>query len=215
MNLIFDLDGTLVNSKAGVLASLEYIIEKNNVEKKCALNSELIGPPLYELLVSVVGEQAKEKLQQLVEQFVEYYDNKGYAETECFNGIDELLEQLVSLGFKLFVATNKRKDPTGKIIELFSWDHFFDGVYSIDTFPGIEDKSSLLSYIMKNQSLSTESTIYIGDTNADRDSAIEVGVDFLMVSWGYGDSDDSLNDTVGSPKQLLERLRVLLDFKSE
>lgn len=208
MNLIFDLDGTLIDSKKGVLISLEYVLNKNKVKRKCALSAELIGPPLYELLTSVVG-QADHNIYELVEQFVCHYDSEGYLETLYFDGVFELLEAVKKKGFRLFIATNKRQVPTEKIVKLFGWNSLFEGVYSIDSIFGVENKSDLLVYIVNNYDLSAESTIYIGDTEADRSTAADVGVKYLMVSWGYGSIDTSMNDVVDNPMQMLDKLSML------
>lgn len=208
-NIIFDLDGTLIDSSQGVLSTLRSVLITNNISPVCKLDSSLIGPPLDELIKTVTGLGDTDLIRELSRQFIDYYDQKGYAQTVYFNGIDDALIKLKNRRHRVFIATNKRTIPTQKIISLFGWEMFFEGVYSLDQCPSYNNKADLLSYIVDRHRLHKSSTIYIGDTESDRIAAYKEKLGYLMVGWGYGDVTSA--DVILTPKQLTDYIPAIVN----
>ena len=87
---------------------------------------------------------------------------------------------------KIFIATNKRKDPTKKILDFLNWNMFFDDHYCIDSFPqNNPNKSNLLSFIMKKYCIRNNNCLYIGDRYADYIAAETSNIKFIGVTWGH------------------------------
>jgi len=207
-SIIFDLDGTLVDSSESVLESIERAFSICSIQLLKPLNSELIGPPLIEILKTLSGESDKTILNLLAEKFKESYDNSGFKKTAVFSGINEMLNELNDSGFKLYIATNKRNIPTKKIINFLGWDGLFKEIYSLDSFsPAAVTKTEILAKIINFHSLLKKNVIYIGDLEDDKISAQANNIEYIMVNWGY-ENKEIFKDTIdiSSPKELSIKL---------
>ena len=186
-HIIFDLDGTLIDSAPAILAGFEAAFSACGRAPKVPVTPSVIGPPLMETLAVLTGTTEPGVLNSLAEAFKEHYDHSGYRQTKVFPGVDQLLRVLHERGKTLYVATNKRILPTTRIINLLGWDSYFDHVYTLDSYqPAITTKSTLLIRILADKQLNTETAIYIGDRDEDGIAATDAGMPFLLVTWGYG-----------------------------
>lgn len=191
MNIIFDLDGTLVNSASGVLDALSYVIEKHEIESPVELSTDLIGPPLREILIRLSSLSKAGDLDLMELTFKSYYDEIGIFKTTQYEGVSQMLRDLKVSGHKLFIATNKRAIPTHSLMKYFSWDQYFLGIYSLDSFDyPIKDKATLLEKVIHTHQLLKDETIYIGDRPEDNEAAKRCTINFMYASWGYGGNDD-------------------------
>ncbi len=215
VNLIYDLDGTLINSSAGILAAVGKILEENNMTPACQLSANLIGPPLKEMLSVVAGSEDSVLIDSLAGQFMKAYDSYGYLETTCFDGVERMLGELYKQGYPLYIATNKREHPTLKILELLGWNEYFNQVCALDQFPDLAGKGALLEWMIVDLGLSPQNTIYIGDRNADHQAAHQAKLGYLMAKWGYETEGDDCQYCLETPDQLLQLAEEggkLLDF---
>jgi phosphoglycolate phosphatase len=204
MNVIFDLDGTLVDSAPGVLSALSHVIKKHQIRSPIKLSAELIGPPLRELLIRLSGSSDRESLILMEQTFKAYYDKTGVFKSTKYDGINHMLDDLKASGNKLFIATNKRSAPTGSLIKYFLWEQYFLGVYSLDSFEfPVKDKSSLLEKIINLHLLSKNETVYIGDRAEDSDAAKKCNLNFMHAGWGYGGNiDNSMSPVLRFPNNI-------------
>jgi len=208
--LIFDLDGTLIDSAPSILSSLAMVLDEAGVAARVPLASGLIGPPLQETLSTLTGVDDPNILRTFVESFKQHYDGGGYKETRVYPGVAELLAMLHSSGFPLHLATNKRHAPTQLILDHLGWRKFFQSVYALDLYePRLPDKGTLLKYMLVERSIRPADAFYIGDKSEDGMAAKQNSLAFLGVNWGYGDfdSDSGFKWTVlNSPASLLTKL---------
>mgnify|MGYP003952186477 CR=1 FL=1 len=187
MSIIFDLDGTLVDSKAGILQSLSDSFEELGVIPTQSLTGHLIGPPL-KTLISCLCDDPK-LIDLLAKTFILQYDSHGFRYSYPFPGIDSLLRYLVDTKVDIYLATNKRYKPTEAILKHLGWTNLFCDIISPDIFDStFPDKSSMLKYIVSNQNLNHSSTIYIGDRYDDCLAAKLVGIPCALVAWGFNDT---------------------------
>jgi len=187
-SLIFDLDGTLVDSAPSILETLRVVIEEAGHEAKIPLKTSLIGPPLMSTLEVITGIADVHRLEPLAMAFKTRYDTEGLRVTQPFPGVPEFLSELSGLDVDLHIATNKRKKPTLAILEMFGWRGLFKSVYAQDSVsPGYSDKSSMLGFQLKEVAIAPALAMYIGDTPADGMAADRNGLCFTAVDWGYGD----------------------------
>ena len=186
-HIIFDLDGTLIDSAPSILSGFARALEKHGLKPMCELTQALIGPPLMETLRRISGIDDSEILQGLVNDFKFFYDNIGYRETREYPGITELMRELSAMGAPLYVVTNKRIIPTRKIIDFLSWSKFFRGLYSQDSFdPFLASKAQVLNKVMQLHRIDSSNGIYVGDTPEDLKASRSNGLHFIGVCWGYG-----------------------------
>jgi phosphoglycolate phosphatase len=208
-NIIFDLDGTLIDSAPSILEAFKQVLEQFSYAPIKPLNSGLIGPPLRETLQVISGESDPEKLTLLVDAFKRSYDNDAYALSTSYIGITEMLESLALTGKFLYLATNKRFIPTKKILQFFEWEKYFQNVYAIDKVtPPYLHKAHMIESILLDQGLQSKNCVYIGDRLEDGDAAKSNRLPFIYVSWGYGIEDDQIinHQTAKNPNDLLTLL---------
>ena len=115
-HVIFDLDGTLINSSESVLGSFASAFENCNRELKYPLTEEIIGPPLMETLSNLSGTKDPSVLELLAQQFKKNYDEEGFLQTKVYPGISVMLGILTRHDICMYVVTNKRIPPTLKIL---------------------------------------------------------------------------------------------------
>lgn len=207
--LIFDLDGTLIDSAPSILSSLAMVLDEAGIAARVPLSSSLIGPPLQETLSTLSGINDPNVIGTYIEAFKRHYDSGGYKETRVYPGIAELLATLHASGFSLHLATNKRYGPTQLILDHLGWSTLFQSVYALDLYnPRLPDKSALLKCLLDEHALRPADALYIGDKSEDGLAAEINDLEFLGVKWGYGDFDGGCRWTViDSPASLLKRLR--------
>lgn len=203
MNIIFDLDGTLIDSSEGILQSVEEAFRQCAVPLQEKLSSKLIGPPLTELLPRLAGTTEERVIAMLSSAFKDSYDVEGYKNTEVFEGVVELMRQLKEMGHILYIATNKRILPTRKIIAFFGWRELFNGVYALDLFEQPRNKSELIAYVMNLHDMNIDDTLYIGDTLADHRAAQSNEIGYIMAMWGYDSGTFSDGWSAHLPQEMI------------
>lgn len=209
-HIIFDLDGTLIDSAPSILSSLAMVLDEAGIASRAPLTSSLIGPPLQETLSILTGVHDPDLIHTYVESFKRHYDGGGYKETRVYSGVAEMLVVLRSSGFSLHLATNKRYAPTMLILDYLGWGSFFQSVYALDLFdPRLPDKSALLGALLDEHALLPGDAIYIGDKAEDGQAAEKNDLEFLGVAWGYGDfSGECRWEVLNSPASLLKRINL-------
>jgi phosphoglycolate phosphatase len=209
--LIFDLDGTLIDSAESIKSSISVSFKRVGVVPKRPLNEIQIGPPLWELMNSLVGEKERHLLPSLIQTFIRHYDEVGYRSVRAYDGISNMLERLRDERWSLYIGTNKRIYPTRKILKLLNWHKFFKGVYSLDSFqPKLSNKSDLLRSVIDSSDLELDSTLYVGDRREDAEAAILNGIAGILVDWGYGEPHPEVGEcsTVKNTRELLFNLET-------
>ena len=207
--IIFDLDGTLINSANSILNSLQVAFNEVGISPIQPLTSDLVGPPLQDIISKLLCASDVNSMPNIAAAFKRHYDETGYVYAKAYDGISVVLESLKTMQLKLFIATNKRSIPTKKIIGLTGWNSFFSGIYSLDTFhPALPNKSILLENILYSLNISSKEVIYIGDRAEDYDAARSVGCNFILAEWGYINNFNgrSCSVRIKSPDMLLDTL---------
>ena len=210
-NIIFDLDGTLIDSSASILESFENAFSSCSLNPIKPFSADIIGPPLMETLSILSGVSDKDILNKLAEEFKSHYDTFGYKKTIVFPEVNEMLSRFKDSGLHMYIATNKRILPTRKIITYLKWNEIFEGIYSLDSYlPSASSKSEVLSKLVKNNNLIKDNVVYIGDRDEDNLAAIASNIPFLMVSWGYDKAEENLidKDKINTPSDLYNQLLV-------
>lgn len=205
-HILFDFDGTLVDSAPAILACFSRVLQTHGLSACRAIDAGLIGPPLRQTLETLSGRSDPELLDALSASFKDIYDTEACLETPAYAGCQATLERLHEQGFTLAIATNKRLLPTQKIITTLGWDGLFAEVFASDSYPGrYADKTGMIGALLHDAAIAPQAAIYVGDTEHDGLAAAANAVDFWPVAWGYGHFA-SQEQPLQSPQQLLERL---------
>ncbi|MFA7675486.1 MAG: HAD-IA family hydrolase [Endomicrobiia bacterium] len=186
-NFIFDLDGTLIDSSAEVLRCLEKSFNECNVKfDKSKLTSNIMGPSLAEIVKIVIPTlNDNDVIQNIVLKYRSLYDNDSDDKTQLYDGVFEWLLHLKSNNKKIFIATNKPKIPTIRLIKNLNID-FFNDIYTVDKYDTRKlTKQQMIEEIIEKYSLIKNKTVMVGDIITDIDAANKAGIKSLAVLWGY------------------------------
>ena len=205
-NIIFDLDGTLIDSARSILSSLQAALDAADICPNLPLDQSLIGPPLPQIMAEVLGKEHQERIPEIIERFKAHYDAMGYLNTVVYPGISEMLAQLQQKNIDLYIATNKRIIPTLNILYHLKWNGYFKKVYSLDYFtPAVADKSTMLARVCDDLNNDIKDLVYVGDRSEDAEAAKKNRMPFLSASWGYGEKVVNIgcDGVLISPEQII------------
>jgi len=190
--VLFDLDGTLTDSAAGIQRSTREALRRLNAEdggaRPIPAESELgwiVGPPLRESFAKLAGD---ENADRMLEFYRERYDTIGIFENKVYDGVAAALDHLRARGDRLFVATSKRRADAQRVVAHFGLDHYFDGVYGANSDGRGAEKSTVLTAAIAGARLeAAQRIVMIGDRRYDALGARAVGIPAIGALWGYGD----------------------------
>ncbi|TXI79142.1 MAG: HAD family hydrolase [Dechloromonas sp.] len=186
-HIIFDLDGTLIDSAPAILASFREAFTSTGIAPVRSIDESVIGPPLTETLQLLSGSDDPALIGRLADAFKASYDSEGYKATAAYAGVGELLAQLAAAGRQLSIATNKRIHPTRLILAHLGWLDYFSHVYALDLFtPRLPNKAAMIARLLADQNIPRDQAIYIGDRSEDGESADANNLPFIAATWGYG-----------------------------
>jgi phosphoglycolate phosphatase len=210
--VLFDLDGTLTDSRPGILRSTRFALRRLNEEKRSehpipeedALEF-MIGPPLRDTFATLVG---PENVEALLGYYRERYAGIGLFENAVFEGVPEALAALHAAGYRLFVATSKNEADARRILAHFDLAKYFAGIYGSQNDGGRAVKSELLSYILAQENIkaSAADVAMIGDRKFDILGAKAVGIAAMGALWGYGSREElkqaGAESLIATPRQI-------------
>jgi phosphoglycolate phosphatase len=186
--LIFDLDGTLLDTVADLAASTNYALAQCGFPThQTEAYRFFIGNGINKLFERVLPEGVKsaENILQLRKLFLEYYGSHNAELTIPYPGISELLHHLQSAGIKMAVASNKYQKGTEELVH-----HFFPKIEFVAVFgqrEGIPVKPdpTIVQDILAIARVDKSKVLYIGDSGVDMQTAQSAGVEACGVTWGF------------------------------
>ena len=191
--ILFDLDGTIINSEEGVTKCVQYAlksfgIEENDLtELKC-----FIGPPLETMFREKYG-MTKEKAWEGVQKYRERFNVIGIFECELYDGIAEAIRKLKEKGYVIALASSKPETSCRRILEYFSLTEYFDMIVGSTLDGSISTKQEVLEELgrrMAHLNIPKEEMCLIGDTKYDVMGAKEFGIRCIGVSYGFGTREE-------------------------
>jgi phosphoglycolate phosphatase len=204
-SLIFDFDGTLVDSKQDVFESLMHAFLSNGIPVD-ALRAEIIMQmQLPEAVTYAAPVLSAEKRNAIIETFKKHYDASDFPNTMLMPGAKELLIACQKMALPCSIVSNKRQFPMFKILDKFNLRGFFSAVYNPDVIESKKvSKAELLANAIMIQELDRNTTAYIGDMDADVRAARENGMVSIAVANGYGTEAVKASRPDYTVKNLLE-----------
>ena len=186
MTIIFDLDGTLLNTIDDLGYACNYALEHTGYPTHSIADYPLmVGNGINNLIRRALpeSERSEENILRVRAHFVPYYNHHNCDYTRPYEGIPELLKSLKVQGHQLAVASNKYQAATEKIVT-----HFFPGIFDVilGEREGVERKPNpqIVFDILSTLNIK-HSTLYLGDSLVDRDTAQNANVPFVACSWGF------------------------------
>ena len=186
--IIFDLDGTLLNTIADLAHSTNHALQVLGYPThEVASYNFMVGNGINKLFERALpeGEKTEENVLRVRKEFLLHYDRHNADESRPYQGIPELLEALQNKGHKLAVASNKYQAATEKLIA-----HYFPGIRFVAVFgqrEGVKVKPdpTVVYDILQIADVPKEEVLYIGDSGVDMQTAINSGVTSCGVTWGF------------------------------
>ena len=186
--IIFDFDGTLVDSEITIYQCFQSITNYLAPERIDYAKNILIGPPLRDTASEILGSNHQGQLNEFVKLFIEMHDEHAIKNTQPYPGVIDTLKKLSSKGISMAVATNKRYAPTINLIKHFDWQEYFAFIECSDSKSQIRNKDEMIQEILKNNNFN--SALFVGDTVNDGLSANLNQLPFILASYGYGRNQD-------------------------
>lgn len=211
LNLIWDLDGTLINSEDEVYDSIVKAIAENGLDVEKAVEPLRVGPTIDVLLRNSFSKDymTEDKLAGVIKSFRRIYDNSSFDKTPAFDGIKEIIE---SKNFNHYVLTNKPDFPSKRILQKLNFDSYVKRLVTPYTF-GTDrklTKPELFKRLIEEEKLDVSSTFGIGDMQTDEKAAHSAGIKALGVLWGTGTKEElsecnEVFESVAKLKEFLEK----------
>lgn len=184
--VIFDVDGTLLDTREGVLSSVNYTIQKYKLPPLIEEDlGAFIGPPIQNSFKKIYGLN-DEKVQFLAETFRNRYKIFDLLKAVPYDGIYRVLDYLNECRIKIAIATYKRQDYAISLLKHYHFDFYTSILYGADNYNKLKKKDIIRNCIIDSGIKDYSTVLMIGDSENDAIGAAEIGVDFLGVTYGFG-----------------------------
>ena len=176
-NILLDLDGTILDSGSGIMKSIQYVLDHFSMyhepEEKLR---KFIGPALIDSFMNFYG-FSKEKAEEAVEYFRDYYPEKGMFDAFIYPGMRECIEKMAGDGKK-------------QILQHFGLSDYFFMEIGPDLSEQSSDKTRLIEKALREGNFLKEDCLMVGDTKYDILAAKDVGIDSVAALYGYGEVEE-------------------------
>lgn len=183
--VLFDLDGTILDTSEGIMMSIRETAEIMGLTPLAPeVLRTFIGPPIewsFEDKYDIHGDELK----KAAAIFRDRYSNVNLLHAKPYEGIFELFDKLRDLGYGTAVATYKKQDYTEKLLKHFGIDRMVDVIYGSD-YEGKLKKSDIIELCIRDLNVDRDKVLMVGDSKHDATGAKALGVDFAGVSFGFG-----------------------------
>lgn len=210
--VIFDLDGTLLDSIEDIASSMNKVLESLQLPThKIEDYKHFVGGGVDILVENALNNQSKEIKDEVIKRFKIEYDGKLHSKTLPYDGIYELLDELKKLDINLAVLSNKPHEFTVSYVNHFFKNYNFKEIHGQKKdVPKKPDPKAAL-YIVKCLDSSCENTYFIGDTKIDMQTAKSANMTAIGVLWGFRDEkelrDFGADFIVSNPLEILKIIK--------
>jgi phosphoglycolate phosphatase len=187
--IIFDFDGTLVDSEQAIYECFQSITKNIAPDRESYAKNILIGPPLRDTVAEILGPEHQGSIDEFVQLFIKMHDEQVIQHTQPYHDVIDVLQTFHTKKIPMAIATNKRLVPTRKLINFFNWDNYFQFIECSDSQSQIRNKDHMIQDII-NQNKSFHGSLFIGDTVNDGLSANLNRLKFIKANYGYGREQD-------------------------
>lgn len=206
-SILFDLDGTLVDSGEGVLKCAELGLRHFNLPIPSPEEMRtFVGPPLRDSFMRFGC--TEEMAQEAIAVYRSRYTTVGKFELFVYPGIEKLLQDLTAAGCKLYVATSKPESVSVEILQHLGLARYFTYIAGADQNKGRSTKSEVIAYLLAQMG-DLDGALMVGDTAYDVIGSAQHGIPCAGVSWGYG-TRKSIEDA--HPAVIVDGTEKLLSF---
>lgn len=186
--VLFDLDGTLTDSRAGITACIRHALDR--LGYACPDDAALatyIGPPLRGTLSTLLDTADAALVETALAHYRSRYDAVGLFENRVYEDVPAMLDAVARRGHAMLVATAKPRHAAARIVEHFGLARHFTGVYGAETGGRFDAKIELLAHLIESGVIRPGRAVMVGDRASDIVAAKVNGIRSIGALWGYGD----------------------------
>lgn len=188
--IIFDLDGTLVDSAKDIMIANNKTLEKFGYKPISFKDvKHIIGQGIRVNIIRSLKMQNvkinKKKENEMYDFFFSFYKKNLYVESKIYGGLNSFLKNLKKQGYKLAVCSNKLEVLTKIVLKKTKLLKYFDFVAGGDTFAHRKPHPSVLNNIIKNFKINKNNVLFIGDSEHDYHSALNSNIKFCLKTKGF------------------------------
>lgn len=201
--IIFDMDGTLVDSSLTIVNAINHVRSKLGLE---AMDKELIltqvnNPDLNpaEFFYEVEAFSTEHET-----WFSEYYTNNHEKELELYEGITPLLDELKERGYALAISTNAYRGSTLESLGHLNILAYFSSIACYDDVGRGKPAPDMLEKNLEDLKLEAHQAIFVGDSERDLLAANNLKMDYIMINWGFSDYEDAIHTIPELKEKILE-----------
>jgi len=185
MDILLDLDGTLVDPRPGLIRSVQYALRKLGHPVPPAEELLwLIGPPFRVSFPKLLG--CADRTEEAIGYYRESYFDGGMYDALVYDGVPDALAALRTAGHRLIVATSKPHHYALPIVQHFGLAAYFHAVHGPGLDGSNDHKADLIAHILRHEGVGAETALMIGDREFDVAAAARNGMRAVGVTWGYG-----------------------------
>ena len=199
--VIFDLDGTLLNTIEDLGHAANYALEKNGfATHTLASYPFFVGNGVRRLITRVLPEEHRNDatIDRLLKDFREYYDEHCCDCTKPYPGMPELLRDLRDQGVQMAVASNKYDAAVQKIINHYFGDIDFVAIEGQKEGVNVKPDPSVVFAILAKARVPKREVLYVGDSGVDMETARRACVDSVGVTWGFRPEKELVESLAGT-----------------
>lgn len=202
--VIFDLDGTLLNTISDLANSTNYALSQLSFPThEIAQYNFMVGNGINKLFERALpeGYKTEEYVLRVRNLFLPYYDKHNADESRPYSGIEKLLEFLQSKGIMIAVASNKYQSATQKLVAQYFPKFNFIAVFGQREGIRVKPDPTIIYDILEIAKTDKQDVLYIGDSGVDMQTAKNAGVDACGVTWGFRPKEELASF---SPKYIVD-----------
>ena len=207
--IVFDLDGTLLDTLDDLWISVNAALEKFHLPKRTREEvRSFVGNGIAKLIERSVGNVSKEVFEGVFATFKAHYGAHCEDNTKPYEGITELLQECKRRGIRTAVVSNKADFAVKKLAKSY-FGELLQAAVGENEEAGIRKKPApdALLAVMEKLGATRENTVYVGDSEVDIQTAKNAGVDCISVTWGFKEREFLLQNgatrLVDTPKEIL------------
>jgi phosphoglycolate phosphatase len=205
--IIFDLDGTLVDSSKDITNALNYALKPYGFKTMTVEETvKLVGEGITRLMEKVIGTEKIGIKDDVLKRFLEFYSDHLTEYTRPYTGVPETLNKLSTYGKA--VISNKREGLSRRLLEELGMASYFDHILGGDSTPEKKPSPLPVLTVLKRERLTADKALMVGDSNLDIEAGRNAGVITAGVGYGYR----PLEALKGADFLIRERLSELLDI---
>ena len=216
--VIFDLDGTLLNTIEDLGHAVNHALEKNGyATHTIASYPFFVGNGVRRLITRVLPEDYRKDdiIDKLLRDFKGYYDEHCCDYTKPYSGIPELLQDLRDQGVRVAVASNKYHSAVEKIIGHYFGDVEWAAIEGQKDGVNVKPDPSVVFAILGKARVRKAEVLYVGDSGVDMETARRACIDSVGVTWGFRPEKELVESYAGTIINKPEDILSLIDDETK